>query len=49
MLYQMGEESLDGLASPGRQSHSGTALYVSLAILYTQYAGWRENDFNIYV
>ena len=33
---------------PGRLSHSDTALYISLVILYTKYTGWRQNDFNVH-
>jgi hypothetical protein len=35
-----GGGSLKGNTSPGRQSHSDTTLYISLAILYTTYTGW---------
>jgi hypothetical protein len=34
-------------ASPGRQSHSDATLYMSLVILYTKYAGRRQNEFNV--
>ena len=34
-----------GTTSPGRESHSDTALYISLLILHTTHTGWRENDF----
>ena len=33
--------------SPGRQRHSGAALYISLAILYTKYTGGRSNDVSV--
>ena len=39
---------LDGFTSPGRQTHSDTALHIPLVILYTKYTGWRQNDFNVY-
>ena len=38
-----------GRASPGRQSHSDTTLYISLVIIYTKYTGWRQNDSNVHV
>jgi hypothetical protein len=34
--------------SHGRCSHSDTAVYILLRILYKKYTGWRQNDFNIY-
>ena len=39
-----------GSASPGRETHSNTTLYISIAILYrvTKYTGRRQNDFNVY-
>ena len=40
----MGVNAL-GAASPGRQSHSDTTLYPSLAILHTKHAGRRQNEF----
>jgi hypothetical protein len=44
---------LKGSNSPGRYNHSDQTpdtmhLYISLAILYTEYTGWRQNDFNVY-
>jgi hypothetical protein len=44
-------EGLIGLRAalgPGRQSHSVTTLYISLVILHTKFAGWRENDFSVH-
>jgi hypothetical protein len=42
--------TVEGLASPGRQSHSNTTLCISLVILHTSttYTGRRQNDFNVY-
>jgi hypothetical protein len=35
--------------SPGRYRHSDTCtLYISLAMLYKKYTGWRQNNVNIY-
>ena len=28
--------------------HSNTTPYISLAILYTEYTGWRQNDFGVH-
>ena len=38
----------EGDFSPGRESHSDTALYISLVILYRKFTGRRQNDFNVY-
>jgi hypothetical protein len=35
-------------ASRGCWSHSDTALYISLVVLYIRYTGLVENDFNVY-
>jgi hypothetical protein len=39
---------LEGTISRGRESHSDTTLYISVVILYTNYTGRRQNDFNAY-
>jgi hypothetical protein len=33
--------------SPGRQSHTGTALYTSLVILYANCTGWGQHGSNV--
>ena len=35
-------KTAEGWSSPGRESHSKTTLYISLAILHTRYTGWRH-------
>jgi hypothetical protein len=37
-----------GKCSHGRSSHSDTTLYIPLVFIYTKYAGWCRNDFNVY-
>jgi hypothetical protein len=37
-----------GAASPGRESHSGTTLHISLLILHTKYTRWHDNGFNVH-
>ena len=32
----------------GRWSHFYAPLHISLVIIHTKYAGWRDNDFNVY-
>ena len=36
-----------GARSPGRQSHSNTAPYISFAILRTKYTGRRQADASV--
>jgi hypothetical protein len=38
----------NGGSSPRWKSHSDAPYYISLVILHTQYAGARQNDFNVY-
>jgi hypothetical protein len=38
----------EGETSPGRQSHSDTALCIAFVILHTHCTGWRDNDFNVH-
>jgi hypothetical protein len=44
----VGFDATGGGASPGRQSHSDTTLYISSLILHTKYTGARDKDFNVY-
>ena len=37
-----------GTTSLGRERHSNTTLYISLAVLYTTYTGWPRNDFDVH-
>jgi vitellogenic carboxypeptidase-like protein len=37
--FDVWDKMLNGDISPGRESHSNTTLYISLAILYTKYTG----------
>jgi hypothetical protein len=38
----------DGVISPGRQSHSAAAQYISLVVLHTEYTKRRPNGFNVH-
>ena len=40
-------DSMEGAISPGRQSHSETAPYISSVVLSTKYAGRRQNGFDV--
>ena len=40
--------TVEGLTSPGRQSHSNTTLRIALVILHAAYTGRRQNDFDVY-